>query len=194
MTLFTVHNPKTAPEQSVGPLQRAEAAYGFVPNLIGVLAESPAAVEAYLDLSQIFDKSAFSRTERQVVLLAISRYHECHYCVAAHSTIAQMQKVPAEVVSAIRTDQPIPDRKLEALRAFTTVVVGQRGWVSGKDLNAFLTAGYEKRHVLEVIVGAAFKTISNYTNHVTETPVDSAFANNRWEAPAALESVKAIRN
>lgn len=93
MTHFTVHNKNTASDKSKESLQKAEQAFGFVPNLIGVLAESPAAAQAYLDLNTIFSSSSFTATEQQVVLLAISRYHECHYCIAAHSTVAQMQKV-----------------------------------------------------------------------------------------------------
>lgn len=168
-------------------MQKAEQAFGFVPNLIGVLAESPAAAQAYLDLNTIFSSSSFTATEQQVVLLAISRYHECHYCIAAHSTVAQMQKVPSEVVQAIRNDQPIPNKQLEVLRTFTTEVVDKRGWVSQQDLDTFFAAGYNKSHVLDIIIGAAQKTISNYTNHVSETPVDEVFLEHSWKAPEDLK-------
>ena len=82
MADFTVHTIETAPDQSVALLQGAQKAFGFVPNLIGVLAESPAVAEAYLTLSQIFDKSSLNPVERQVAILAISRYNECDYCMA----------------------------------------------------------------------------------------------------------------
>lgn len=189
MTQFTIYNHNTASDKAKVALQKAEQAFGFVPNLMGVLAESPAAANAYLELNSIFSRSSFSQTEQQVVLLAISRYHECHYCIAAHSTVAQMQKVPSKIVEAIRNDLPIPDVQLEALRIFATKLVDQRGWVSEQDIQAFYDAGYEQQHVLEIIVGAAQKTISNYTNHVSETPVDSAFSAHRWEPP--VEELKA---
>ncbi len=190
MTQFTVHDKNTASDKAKALLQRAERAFGFVPNLIGVLAESPAAAKAYLDLNAIFSGTSFTQTEQQVVLLTISRYHECHYCIAAHSTVAQMQKVPAEVVAAIRNDQRIPNNQLEVLRAFTAAVVDKRGWVTQQDLDAFFAAGYEKHHVLDIIVGAAQKTISNYTNHVSETPVDEVFEVHRWTPP--VENLKAV--
>ena len=186
MTQFTVHDKNTAPDKAKESLQKAGQAFGLVPNLIGVLAESPAAAKAYLDLNATFSGSSFTPTEQQVVLLAISRYHECHYCIAAHSTVAQMQKVPSEVVEAIRNDQPIPNHQLEALRTFATAVVDNRGWVSQQDLDTFFAAGYDKRHVLDVIVGTAQKTISNYTNHVSETPVDKAFSAHSWTPQAEL--------
>ncbi len=181
MTNFTVHTIETAPDQSVALLQGAEKAFGFVPNLIGVLAESPAVAEAYLTLSQIFDKSSLNPVERQVAILAISRYNECDYCMASHSVIASMQKVPADVIHAIRNDQPIADAKLEALRTFATTLVDKRGWVSDDDVAAFLSAGYTQAQILEIILAASLKTLSNYANHVAETPLDDAFASRAWQ-------------
>ncbi len=181
MTNFTVHTIETAPDQSVALLQGAEKAFGFVPNLIGVLAESPTVAEAYLTLSQIFDKSSLNPVERQVAILAISRYNECDYCMASHSVIASMQKVPADVIHAIRNDQPIADAKLEALRTFATTLVDKRGWVSDDDVAAFLSAGYTQAQILEIILAASLKTLSNYANHVAETPLDDALASRAWQ-------------
>ncbi len=161
-------------------LEGAEKAFGFVPNLIGTMAESPAATKGYLTIRQIFDETSFSPTERQLVILAASRYNECHYCVAAHSVVAEMQKVPNDVIQAIRSDRPIGDPRLEALRTFTTAVVDKRGWVSEDDIEAFLEAGYAKEQILEVILGVSMKTLSNYVNHIAQTPLDTAFAGKVW--------------
>ena len=185
MTELIVHDKASAPEGSTESLTGAEKAFGFIPNLLGVFAESPETLQAYLTLGQLFDRTSFSATERQVILLTISRYNECNYCVAAHSAIAGMQNVSAEVVEAIRNDQAIADEKLQALREFTTAIVDRRGWVSADDLQRFLGAGYAKSNVLEVILAVGFKTLSNYTNHIAETPLDTAFAATRWSPPAA---------
>ena len=168
-------------------LTNIEKAHGFVPNLFGVFAESPAVVKAYLTFGQIFDESSFSQTERQVVNLAASRFNECHYCMAAHSVFAGLQKVPAEVIEAIRNDHPIADSKLEALRTFTTAAVEKRGWLSDDNIAAFLAAGYSKAQILEVILGISFRTLSNYTNHIADTPLDDAFASEAW-APVTKRS------
>lgn len=180
MNLFTTHTIDTAPEKSAELLSNAEKNYGFVPNLLGVLAESPATLKAYLTIGKIFDESSFSQTERQLVILTASRLNACHYCVAAHSTVAGMQKVPADIIDAVRNDLPIRDEKLETLRTFTTAVVEKRGWVADDETAAFLAAGYTKSQVLEVILGLSFKTLSNYVNHITEPPLDDAFAARAW--------------
>ena len=180
MSNFNLHTKETAQTKSAELLANAEKAYGFIPNLLGVFAESPTTLKAYLTIGQIFDESSFSPTERQVLTLAASRLNDCRYCVAAHSVIANLQKVPADAIEAIRNDQPIADSKLEALRTFTTVVIEKRGWVTEDDTAAFLAAGYSRAQILEVILGISFKTLSNYTNHIADTPLDDAFAAMAW--------------
>ena len=172
---YQVHDIDGAPEASKPLLEKAESAFGFIPNILGVMAESPALLEAYMTVSEVFEKTDFSATEKQVVLLAVSQDNGCGYCKAAHSGIASMQKVPDEVIKAVVEGQSIDDDKLEALRTFTQRVVSTRGNPEGSDIDAFLEAGYSKRHVLDVIAGVGMKTMSNYTNHIAETPIDKQF-------------------
>lgn len=162
-------------------LDKAKAKYGFVPNLLGVMANAPALLEAYMTVSGLYDKTSLSPTERQVVLLAVSAENECRYCVAAHTSIAQMHDVDATVVEAIRNNEPIDDDKLEALRRFAVEVVLTRGWPSNEVKQAFHDVGYTDVHALEVILGVGMKTLSNYTNHMAETPLDDAFTKAAWQ-------------
>jgi uncharacterized peroxidase-related enzyme len=180
MTNFTVHTQQTAPKASQEVLAGVEQAFGFVPNLMATLAESPAAVEAYATLMGIFDKSDFTPTERQVVLMTNNRLNGCTYCMAAHSTISKMQGVPADVIADLRAGTSLADAKLEALRLFTIKIVESRGYASDADLEAFVAAGYTKANILEVILGTSLKTLSNYSNHVANTPVDEAFKADTW--------------
>lgn len=177
---FTVHTQETAPEASKTTLQNVQNAYGFLPNLIGVFAESPAAAEAYPTISGLFDKSSFTPTERQVVLMTNNRLNNCTYCMAAHTTISKMQNVPDDVIQALRDGTSIADAKLEALRVFSVKMNENRGFVEKADLDAFLAAGYTKANVLEVILGMALKVMSNYTNHIANTPLDGEFQAAEW--------------
>ncbi len=181
MTDFTVHTPETAPAAARPTLEAVKNAYGFLPNLFGVFAESPAIAEAYASLSAIFDKTDLTPTERQIILMSNNRLNECTYCMAAHTTISQMQGVKADVIGSLRSGGSIADPKLEALRAFAVRVHETRGFVSEDEIDAFLAAGYTKGNILDVILGASFKTLSNYTNHVADTPLDDAFKANAWE-------------
>ncbi|MGZ8908014.1 MAG: carboxymuconolactone decarboxylase family protein [Methylobacter sp.] len=73
-------------------------------------------MQAYLDIGGLFDKTALTPVERQVVLLAASAENHCNYCVAAHSMIAKkMVKADAAIVDTLRKMESLPDSKLEAL-------------------------------------------------------------------------------
>ena len=181
MSDYTVHDQNSAPEEARALLGQLKGGMGFIPNIGGIMAEAPALAKAYFTLSDLFDQTSFSPTERQIVLLTVSHDNGCEYCVAAHSVIASMQKVPGDVVQAIRDNQPIADDRLEALRKFTRAMVEKRGWLDEADIEAFLKAGYDRRNVLEVVLGVGMKTLSNYTNHVADTPLDEAFAGQRWQ-------------
>jgi uncharacterized peroxidase-related enzyme len=184
---FTLHEAATAPAGSAEILERIKKAWGFVPNLHRVLAESPAALEAYSTLWNIAEKTSFTPQERNIVYLAIIYENECTYCMAGHTNLSRMAKVDNADIAAVREGRPIADAKLEALRAFAAKVTRQRGVVSEADVAAFKAAGYDNRAVLDVLVLAATKLISNYTNHLAETPNDALMTGAEWTAPGKLK-------
>ncbi|MEO1659170.1 MAG: carboxymuconolactone decarboxylase family protein [Pseudomonadota bacterium] len=181
MAEFKIHTIEDAPEGSKSLLESSQKAFGIVPNLHALLAESPQVLEAYKTLSGLFSNTALTAEERNVVWLAVNVEHKCHYCVPAHTAIAKSQGVSDDIIEALRSATPLPDPKLEALRAFTLAVVRNRGVVADADVEAFFAAGYDQRAVLEVILGVTHKVLSNYVNHFADTPVDPAFAQFAWE-------------
>ena len=185
MTDFTLHTQETAPEDSKPLLDNSLKAFGMIPNLHAVMAESPEHLEAYQKLHELFQKTSLTPAQQTVVWLTINVEHECHYCVPAHTAIAHMQKINAGVIDALRSATPLEDDKLEALRRFTLQVVRQRGVVSEQDVQRFLEAGYTRRQVLDVILGVAQKVMSNYVNHLADTPVDAPFQKFAWTPAAA---------
>lgn len=185
-----VNTIETAPRESKQTLENVKKAFGFVPNLFGVFSHSPETAEAYLKVSELFESSSLSPTEQQIVLLSASVENECDYCVAAHTVVAGMQKVPAEIVEAIREGSGIANTKLEALRNFATELTVKRGVVSETVAENFFKAGYSEKNALEVILGITQKTLSNYVNHLADTPLDQAFASAEWQ-PAGRKAASA---
>ncbi|MEO0337271.1 MAG: carboxymuconolactone decarboxylase family protein, partial [Pseudomonadota bacterium] len=106
--------------------------------------------------------------------------NNCHYCMAAHSTVAKMVGLPDHILEALRKGGELDDPKLNALATFTRRVVQDRGWVKDEDVQKFLDAGYTQANIYDVILGVAHKTISNYVNHIFQTPVDDAFQPQAW--------------
>lgn len=181
---FPSHDLTTAPEASKPLLEKSQKVFGRLPGLHKVLAESPQAYEGYQVLHKLFTETDFDAEELTVVWQAINVENECHYCVPAHTGIAKNMKVSDDITQALRNETPLPTAKLEALRAFTVRMVRQRGFVDPAQMKEFFDAGYGHRAVLDVILGLAQKTMSNYTNHLAQTPVDEVFHPLKWERGA----------
>ena len=189
MTDFPSHDLETAPEASKPLLENSQKAFGRLPGLHKVMAESPQVLEGYQVLHKLFADTEFTAEELTVVWQTINVEHECHYCVPAHTGIAKRMKVSDEISNALRDETPLPDAKLEALRRFTFQMLRARGRVTETQMQAFFDAGYGHRAVLDIILGLSQKVMSNYINHVAETPLDEPvkpFAWTRRGAPLAV--------
>ncbi|MCO6383424.1 carboxymuconolactone decarboxylase family protein [Oceanicola sp. 502str15] len=181
MAEFTLHDETTAPAESLPLIEKSKKAFGRLPGLHKVMAEAPALMEGYQVLHGLFqNNTSFEKDEVTVVWQTINVEHECHYCVPAHTGIAKAMKVDDEITEALRNETPLPTEHLEALRSFTLAMVRQRGEVSDAQLQEFLDAGYTKRQVLEIVLGIAQKVMSNYTNHLADTPVDEVMQKFAW--------------
>jgi len=184
MTEFTVFDESNAPAASRALLKTVKAKYGFVPNLMGVLAISPSVLEAYTSLFSIFGHSTLSPIEQQVVLLTTSFDGNSPYDMAVHSTISLNLGIERDTLMAIREGRVIEtDSRLQALRDFTVAVVRDRGLVEKADQDSFLRSGFTKANIFEVVSGVTMKTLANYTNHIAETEIDPAFETMAWSKP-----------
>ena len=180
MSRYIPHTAETAPEASREGLAKAKRAFGFVPNMMGVLAASPAALDGLQALNGAFAQGSFSLKERELLLLAVSTVNGCTYCVPSHSAAAKAGGVSDEVIKAFREGKPIPDARLAALHGFATGVVEKRGWVAEAEVEAFIDAGFTQAQVLEVVLGVSLMTLTNYTNHIANVPLDAVLAPFRW--------------
>ena len=170
-----------AKSESATLLAEVEKKFGFVPNLMGVLAHSPEALKAYLTLSELVGKTTFSAEEQQAILLAVSVENQCDYCVAAHSMVAtKMAGMPEKHLTAIRDRKSVDNTRLNALVDFTKEVVRTKGFVSEESVNRFFDMGFNSQNLLEILLCVSMKTLSNYTNHIAHTSLDIPFAEFAW--------------
>ena len=183
-TLFAPLAVATAPEASRPMLEKVQKSLGFVPNLMAIFANNATVLEGYLALGAVFEKGSFTARERQIILLAASVENSCNYCAAAHSQIAKrLLRTPAEVIAAIQNNTPVSDAKLNALVNLVKELVRERGYAKEKTIQKFLAAGYTKEQVMELLLGIALKTISNYfllTLLQQGRPFESGVSGRRW--------------
>lgn len=155
---------------------------GFAPNLYALMANNSALLDAYTYSYNTFrHNSGLSPIEQEIVFLSVATENECRYCVAAHNFIADnMTHVPKAITEAIRNGVEIKDQKLKALSHFTKAMVKERGKISKNQMDEFLNSGYSTNDVLAIITGIGVKTMSNYFNHIMQTPLDDVFESRVW--------------
>ena len=178
--LFKLHDQTSAPSGSKQLLEKVKDSTGMIPGLYAVLAESPEALKAYVELGKIFSQSSLSDEEKTVVWQTINVEHECKFCVPAHTLVAKLMKVDEAITSALRDRTPLPNEKLEKLRKFTLILVRNRGKANEEEVSAFIEAGFTRKNILEVIVGISQKVLSNYTNYIAKTPLNKEFQPFAW--------------
>ena len=184
MADFTKHTIETAPEASKPLLETSLKNNGRIPGLHAVMANAPGLLATYNFAHQQFMATSLTDEEKTVVWQTVNVEQNCHYCVPAHTGIAKMMKDDDAITEALRDETALPTARLEALRDFTLLVVRNRGFVDEADTQAFLEAGFTQTNILEVILGASQKMMSNYTNHFAQTPVDEVFQKFAWERTA----------
>ena len=186
MATFQIHTIESAPEAAKPLLETSFKNNGRIPGLHGTMADAPQLLAAYNFAHQQFMATTLTNEEKTVVWQTVNVENSCHYCVPAHTGIAKMMKVDDAITDALRNETPLPTPELEALRTFTLAMVRDRGFVSDADTQAFLDAGFTQTNILAVILGAAQKLMSNYTNHFAKTQVDKVFEKFAWEKKTAI--------
>lgn len=175
MARLTVHTVETAPEAAKPRVEAALKNNGFLPNLIGVLANSPEALAFYQEVGKLNAATSLSAGEVEVVQIVAAKTNECGFCVAGHTKLATLKKLLSEQsIQAARALEAgaFDDAKLSALAAFTQAVMANKGAVSDAELQAFFDAGYNQQQAVEVVLGVALATLCNYTNNLAKTDIN----------------------
>lgn len=175
MARLTVHTVDSAPEAAKSRVEAALKNNGFLPNLIGVLANSPEALAFYQEVGKLNGNTTLTAGEREVVQIIAAKRNECGFCVAGHTKLATLKKLLSdEAIQAARAVNPaaFSDAKLAALAEFTIAVMEQKGAVSDQELQAFFDAGYSQQQSVEVVLGVALATLCNYTNNLAKTEIN----------------------
>ena len=163
---ITIHTIETAPEEVKDVLQTVKDANGgYIPNLIGLLANAPTALETYRTVGEINRRNSLTPTEREVVQITAAVTNGCAFCVAGHTafSIKQIQMTP-QLLEALRNRTPIEDDpKLDTLAKFTIAVINTKGAVGD---------GYTAQNALDVILGVSLASLCNYANNLAQTPIN----------------------
>lgn len=183
-TGFAVHTVESAPSAVDNEMGFYTQNFGFIPNLAGVMADSPALLKSYISTYQnLSEHGTLSPTEVNVVALAISRVNECSYCIAGHTMVGKtILPTPDDVLESLRNDEKIADNKLEALRIFSIEIYQAHGQSEPSVLSDFIQAGYTRQQALDVVAVIGWKVMSNYAGDIANVELDEFAKPFEWSA------------
>lgn len=159
------------PEQAAPLLAAVKTKMGMVPNLMATLANAPAALQAYLDLSGDLQQGTISARLSEQIALAVANRNGCQYCASAHAMLGKQAGLTENEIHNGLGGEASDPQENAALR-FALAVVERRGQVSDRDLDAVRNAGFDDSEIVEIVAHVVLNTFTNYLNNVANTDID----------------------
>jgi alkylhydroperoxidase family enzyme len=181
MSNYPVHTIASAPEGSKSALEQLQKAFGVVPNIAGVIANSPKLVNSLVGLFGQVHSPGLSEAENQIVLLTDAVTNSSTYAVAFHTALALQQGISSEETTAIRERRAPANKRFAALSTLAKTLIEKRGHLREQELDAFLAAGFTKEQVLEVVAIVAASAITNYAGTIANPPLEDPFRQHAWQ-------------
>jgi alkylhydroperoxidase family enzyme len=182
MPNYPVQTIASAPEKSKPALEQLQKAFGVLPNLPAVIANSPKLINALVGLFAQVHSPGLSEAENQIVLLTDAVTNSSTYAVAFHTALALQQGISFQETTAIRERRLPADKRFAALSGLAKGFIEKRGHLSEQELDSFIAAGFTQEQVLEVIAIVAASTITNYTGTIANPPLEDPFREYAWHA------------
>jgi AhpD family alkylhydroperoxidase len=186
MSIFEVQTIDRAPEGSRVPLEKLQRAFGIVPNVAGIIANSPVLANIFVPLFEGVHGGTFTEAEIQTLLLTNAVTNSCAWAVAFHSYLALKAGLNPTDVEAIRQRRAPQEPRYAALSAYARILIEKRGHLGDAAVEAFVAAGFKPDQALEALAVSAASTITNYTLNIAEPPLEPMFQEHRWRPDFAM--------
>ncbi len=181
MSRFQIHDDLTAPEGSAAVLRGALSSGGQLPNFLGVLAGSPAALRAYARFRSELRHGKLALATLERIALAVAQHYHSDPGIAMHSRAARAAGLPIDEVALAREFDSRDEREAALLRYLHAVL--EQGRPAMYLHEEAREAGWDDEQILEAIAAVTLESFSAMVNVAGEVPVDGSS-----EASRALEA------
>eukprot|EP01037_Dinobryon_pediforme_P016267 gene16267-16446_t len=165
-------NPDEATGKAKELFNAIQSKLGMVPNMMRTMANSPALLEGYLNLSGALAHGSLGAKTGELLALAISEKNACDYCLSAHAFIGEkLVHIDSDTIHSAR-HASVSDAKTTAALRFASVLVNKKGLVNDAEVNAVKEAGFNDGEIGEIVGHVALNVLTNYFNNVANTVID----------------------
>jgi uncharacterized peroxidase-related enzyme len=144
---------------------------GTVPNLVRVLANSPAALNAYVSFDGALAHGTLPQATREQIAVAVANANSCDYCLSAHTVLGKLAGVAKNDLGLAQVGDA-SDPKTAAALKFAVEVVRRQGLVPSTSVDAVRAAGYTDGEVAEIVAAVSINIFTNYFNNIVGTDID----------------------
>ena len=163
------------PAQASGTLKstltKIEGAFGTVPNMFAVVANSPAALQSMWGSFGAFSTGSLGAGLSEQIAVAVADRNRCRYCLAAHTVLGTNAGVSEQDLATAQRAHS-DDPKVDALLQFAHAVVEHRGEVDASAIATLREHGWSDEQIVETIAQIALSLFTNYINIALDVDVD----------------------
>ncbi len=171
MQRVQVIEPAQAQGRAKELLLNVERAFGMIPNVAKLMANSPAVLDSFLSLSAAMAGAGIGERLHTQVKLAVSEANACAYCTSILCAVGPKAGLSASDLVAGRSAHATDPRTDAALK-FAQAVMESRGKVSDNDLEAVRRAGLGDPDIVEIVASVVVGCFTNFLNNVAQTTLD----------------------
>jgi len=161
-----------APAASRPMLRAAEARFGRLPNMLRLLAVSPAALQGYMALLAALDQGTLGAQTSERVSLAVAEANSCQYCLSLHVHHARNRVGLDDAEITANRNGASNDLTADAAVRFAVKLAQTPKAVGDDDLAALHTAGFDDAEIIEIVLQVGLNTLASYVNKVGDPDLD----------------------
>jgi alkylhydroperoxidase family enzyme len=178
MSRFPIHDDLTAPEESLPILKGAASTAGQLPNFLGVLAGSPAALKAYVRSRAELRHGVLPRHSAERIGLAVASHYGSKPGIQLHTRTSRQAGLGLdEAARAKRWDSG--DAKEAALLRYLRPLLGDKAAFPQHLHEEAREAGWTERELLEAIAVLSMESFTAMVNVAGDVPVDGSLEETR---------------
>ena len=164
-------DPATATGKAKELLDFVMKRTGRIPNMVRLMVNSPAALNAYLGFAGALRDAKLPAETQELIAIAVAEADGCDYALSAVSALGRSGGRSESDVAAARHAHARDPKTTAALR-FAAKVVETRGHVEAVDVAALREAGFSDGEVAEVIAVVVLNTYRSFFNLVARPEID----------------------
>ncbi len=172
MSRFQIHDELSAPEGSAPILRGALSGAGQLPNFLGVLAGSPAALRAYARFRSELRHGTLTLATHERIALAVAEHYGSDQGIVMHSRTARGAGLGLDEVARARQFDSGDPREVALLRYVRALLEERQPAIHLHE--EAREAGWSDEQLLEAIAAVSLESFTAMVNVAGEIPVDGS--------------------